>query len=352
MEQRTGGQNGQISFVKTALRLILLLLGLGLFGWFIHRAGPAEIWANVQKLGWLAPVILLPYLVVYLLDTWGWYLAFGKYAPVKPRFWTLFRVRWAGEAVNNVIPSGYVGGEAVKAYLLHKRGVAGLTCGTSVVASKTCQVIAQVAFIGLGALLGMIMLPADSGARRGMMVITVAAFGVVVLLLLLQRRGMFSTVQAVLKKFSIRLKRLKKHEANFRKLDDQIYQFYHSDRWRFFQTTFVYFLGWLADALEIYVVCYLLGLPLSVAEAITIEAFISVAKAMGIFVPAALGVQESGVVLLFKIFALPAPIAVTYAILRRGRELFYVVVGGILLYTEEASLKRTLEHAAQEARPE
>lgn len=352
MEQRTGGQNGQISFVKTALRLILLLLGLGLFGWFIHRAGPAEIWANVQKLGWLAPVILLPYLVVYLLDTWGWYLAFGKYAPVKPRFWTLFRVRWAGEAVNNVIPSGYVGGEAVKAYLLHKRGVAGLTCGTSVVASKTCQVIAQVAFIGLGALLGMIMLPADSGARRGMMVITVAAFGVVVLLLLLQRRGMFSTVQALLKKFSIRLKRLEKHEANFRKLDDQIYQFYHSDRWRFFQTTFVYFLGWLADALEIYVVCYLLGLPLSVAEAITIEAFISVAKAMGIFVPAALGVQESGVVLLFKIFALPAPIAVTYAILRRGRELFYVVVGGILLYTEEASLKRTLEHAAQEARPE
>jgi putative membrane protein len=338
--------------VKIALRWILFLLGLSLFGWFIHRAGPGEIWAHVQKLGWFAPVIVLPYLVVYLLDTWGWYLAFGKYAAVRPRFLTLFRVRWAGEAVNNVIPSGYVGGEAVKAYLLHKRGVPGLTGGTSVVASKTCQVLAQVAFIGLGALLALSQLPADSGARRGMMVITVAAFGVVGLLLLLQRRGMFSTVQEVLKRFNLRFKVIEKHEANFRKLDDQVYQFYHSDRLRFFQTTFIYFLGWLTDALEVFVVCHLLDLPLSVAEALTIEAFISVAKAMGIFVPAALGVQESGVVLLFKIFALPAPIAVTYAILRRGRELFYVIVGGILLYTEEASLQKTLEHAARETRPD
>lgn len=335
--------------MKIILRWILLLLGLSLFGWFIYRAGPAEIWAHVRQLGWAAPLVLLPYLVVYVFDTWGWRLSFGKYAGAPPRFLTLFRVRWAGEAVNNVIPSGYVGGEAVKAYLLHRRGVPGLTCGTSVVASKTCQVIAQVAFIGLGALLALPVLPPDSEARRGMFVITIIAFAVVVLLLLLQRRGMFSTVQAVLKKLSLRLKVLEKHEANFRKLDDQVYQFYHSDRWRFFQTTLVYFLGWLADALEIFVVCHLLGLPLSIAEAVAIEAFISVAKAMGIFVPAALGVQESGVVLLFKIFALPIPLAVTYAILRRGRELFYVLVGGMLLYAEGASLRSTLAQAAQEA---
>ncbi|HNQ73080.1 MAG TPA: flippase-like domain-containing protein [Verrucomicrobiota bacterium] len=335
--------------MKTIARWILLLLGLSLFGWFIHRAGPAEIWAHVRQLGWAAPLVLLPYLVVYLFDTWGWQLSFGQYAGTPPRFPTLFRVRWAGEAVNNVIPSGYVGGEAVKAYLLHRRGVPGLTCGTSVVASKTCQVIAQVAFIGLGALLALPVLPPDSEARHGMIIITLAAFGVVLLLLLLQRRGLFSTVQGVLKTLSLRPKMLERHAAHLRKLDEQIYRFYRTDRRRFFQTTSVFFLGWLADALEIFVVCHLLGLPLTVAEAIAIEAFISVAKAMGIFVPAALGVQESGVVLLFNIFALPIPLAVTYAILRRGRELFYVLVGGMLLYAEGAALRTTLTRAAQEA---
>ena len=58
--------------------------------------------------------------------------------------------------------------------------------------------------------------------------------------------------------------------------------------------------------------------------------------------------QETGVVLLFKIFGLPLPIAVAYAIIRRGRELFYVLIGGALLYTKEASLKRVAAHAAKE----
>jgi hypothetical protein len=84
---------------------MVLLLGLGLFGWFIHRTGPAEVFANVSRLGWLAPVVLVPYFFVYVLDTWGWYLAFGGYAAVRPSYLTLFRVRWAGESINNVIPS-------------------------------------------------------------------------------------------------------------------------------------------------------------------------------------------------------------------------------------------------------
>jgi len=324
------------------------LLGLGLFGWFIHRAGPAEIFATASQLGWLAPLVLMPYFLVYLLDTWGWYLVFGSYAAVRPSFLTLFRVRWAGESINNVIPSAYVGGEALKVYLLHKRGLSGMTASTSVVASKTCQVLAQVVFIGLGALAAMNHLPAGSGVRTGMMLIMLGAFGVLGLLFLVQRWGMFSSLHALLSRFSIRIKALEKNQPHLRRLDDQIYAFYQSDRARFFSTTTVFLMGWLADTIEVYVVCHLLGLPLTWTEAIAIESFITVAKAVGIFVPGALGVQESGVVLLFQVFGLPAPIAVTYAILRRGRDLFYVLVGGALLYSEEASFKRVLDHAANE----
>jgi putative membrane protein len=323
------------------------LLGLGLFGWFIRRAGPAEVFANLSRLGWLAPLVLVPYFLVYVLDAFGWYLAFGSYAAARPSYLTLFRVRWAGESINSIIPSAYVGGEALKVYLLHKRGFPGMAASTSVVASKTCQVLAQVVFIGLGVLAAMNHLSAESGARTGMLLITLAAFGVVGMLFLLQRRGMFSSLHELLSRFSIRIKTLEKHQPNLRKLDDQIYAFYHRDRKRFFQTTTVFLMGWLADALEIYVVCHLLGLPLAWTEAIAIESFISVAKALGIFVPAALGVQESGVVLLFQIFGLPAPIGAAYAIIRRGRELFYVLVGGALLYSEEASFKRVLDHAAK-----
>lgn len=334
--------------MKKTLRWSLLLLGLALFGWFIYRAGPAEVFASVRQLGWLAPVAVLPYLLVYVLDTLGWHITFGSYAAARPSYFTLFRVRWAGEAINSVIPTGYVGGEALKAYLLHKRGVAGLTAGTSVVASKTCQVLAQVLFIGLGALAAQPNLPPESGARRGMMIISLMSFVVVILLFALQRRGMFNSVRAVLSRLSIRLKAIERHEPHLRQLDEQIYTFYYRDRGRFFGSTLVFLAGWLADALEIFVVCHLLGLPLSWTEAVAIESFISVAKALGIFAPAAMGVQESGVLLLFHLFALPAPVGVAYALIRRGRELFYVLVGGALLYAEESSFKRVMAHAAED----
>jgi putative membrane protein len=336
-------------FVKTALKGMVLTLGLGWFGWFIYRAGPAEIFNNMSRLGWLMPVVVMPYFLVYVLDTWGWYLAFGSYAAVRPAYLTLFRVRWAGESVNNVIPSGSVGGEALKVYLLHKRGFSGLAAGTSVVVAKTCQVLAQAFFIGLGALSAMTRLPARSGARTGMLLVTLAAFGVAGLIFLLQRRGMFSTLHALLARCSIRLRALETNLPKLRKLDDQTYAFYHRDRACFFRSTAAFIMGWLADALEIYVVCRLLGLPLAWTEAIAIESFISVARGVGIFVPGALGVQESGVVLLFEIFGLPVPVAVTYAILRRGRELLYVLIGGALLFAQEASFKRVLNEAAKES---
>jgi uncharacterized membrane protein YbhN (UPF0104 family) len=149
-------------------------------------------------------------------------------------------------------------------------------------------------------------------------------------------------------RLSIRIKIFERNDARLHQLDEQIYTFYRRDRGRFFRVTLVYLLGWLADALEIYVVCSLLGLPLSWSEAIAIESFVSVAKAVGIFVPAAVGVQETGILLLFQLFGLPAPIGVAYALLRRGRELCYVLVGGALLYSEEASFKHVLEHAADD----
>jgi uncharacterized protein (TIRG00374 family) len=334
--------------VKIVLRSIFLIAGLGLVAWYGWKAGPTEIIRSVSQLGWWTPVVLVPYFFVYLFDTLGWFLAFGTYAPVRPAYWSLFRIRWAAESINTILPSGYLAGEAMKVYLLHKRGISGLSASTSVVASKTAQTVAHVCFIGLGAAAASAKLPAENKARIGMILIAVAAWVVLGLLFFLQRRGMFSSVLGLFSRFS-RFASLKKRQASLRTLDDQVFAFYRQDHRRFFLTGAAYLAGWLGDAVEVYLVCALLGLPLSYPEAVAIEAFISVAKGLGIFVPGAIGVQESGVVLLFKIFALPPPIAIVYAVLRRGRDLFYVLVGGALLYSEEASFKQVLSHAAAEA---
>jgi putative membrane protein len=335
--------------MKRAFKLTLLLLGLALFAWFVRRAGVGAITDAFRQLGWFAPVALLPYALVYLADTLGWWFAFGWNA-LRPRFFTLLRVRWAGEAVNNVVPSGYVGGEAVKVYLLHRRGFPALAATTSVVVGKTVQVSAQVVFIALGAVLALGHLPAGSPARPGMAIVAALALVAVLALFWVQSHGLFGLVHGLVRRLPFRWPALERREAHLRELDARIFRFYHQDRRGFVASGVAYFAGWLCDALELLVVSHLLGFPLAFGECVAIESFISVAKALGIFVPAAVGVQESGVWLLFQLFGLTEQQAVAYAVLRRGRELVFVAIGTALFYAEGATL-RGLAGKPQKAGP-
>jgi len=62
------------------------------------------------------------------------------------------------------------------------------------------------------------------------------------------------------------------------------------------------------------------------------EALSGVAKLAALFVPGSLGIQEGGQVLIFVAFGLGAPLAMTFSLLRRGRELLWVGFGLVLFH--------------------
>jgi uncharacterized protein (TIRG00374 family) len=332
--QTCAGNLGKIR-VKLALRFIIAGAGLALFAWFVHRTGVDTIPRAFATLGWSAPLILLPYTLVYLLDTVGWRLCLGRTLPNAISFGTLFRIRWAGESLNNVVPSAYLGGEAVKVYLLHKRGLPVADGASSVIIGKTAQVLAEVIFIALGAVAGSSLLPANSPARAGMFAITGAATALIGMLFWLQHRGIFRTFLALTGRLRLRIRALTSRAESLRQLDRRILGFYRNDRRRFLSSVAFYLAGWIADSVDILLVSHLVGTPLDWSQALAFEAFIGVAKALGIFVPAALGVQESGVIFLFYLFGLPLALSAPYAIIRRARDLTFVLIGGALLYAEE-----------------
>src|SRR5262245_56704086 len=136
--------------MRYASKILLTIIGVGVLVWFLSRANLAEIGRTLGGLGWQAPLIFVPYFVVYILDTAGWQCSFKQTPAVSLA--TLFRVRWAGEAVNNVLPSAYVGGEALKVYLLSKRGIPVAVGVPASLVSKTVQTIAQLFFIALAGL--------------------------------------------------------------------------------------------------------------------------------------------------------------------------------------------------------
>ncbi|UCF95284.1 MAG: flippase-like domain-containing protein [Desulfobacterales bacterium] len=332
--------------MKTVIRLLLLFLGLILFSWFVYQAGPDEILRGFGRLGWLTPLILIPFGFVYYADTLGWLFAFGaKFRPQLP-FLTLLRIRWAGEAVNSVVPSAYIGGEALKVYLLRKKGVPMAHATSSVVVGKTMQTLSQLVFIGLGAAAFLPLVVPDSGFRLGMLLVLAGSFAIVGVLFWLQSQGMFAILLGLLSKLKIRMASVETHKAKLEHIDHQISEFYRRDRKHFALSASAYFGGWIMDTMEIFLAAYLLGMPIFWTQALAVEAFVSIAKFLGLFVPGALGVQESGIVFLCRTAGLPEAFGVTYALIRRGREVVYAAIGWGIFYAEEAALKGLGERMA------
>ena len=91
------------------LKFVFLIIGLiALVGIVLH-IGLEPILHAAFQLGPLPLVIiLLPMIVVYGLEAWGWRLTLGADAG-KVGFLHLFAIRMAGETVNVTTPAAYIG---------------------------------------------------------------------------------------------------------------------------------------------------------------------------------------------------------------------------------------------------
>jgi len=333
--------------VKTLWRCLGIAAGLALFAWYVTRADWHSVGQALGRLGWLAPLALLPYLAVYLVDCLGWRLCL----PPKTRipFGSLFRIRWAGEAVNLVVPSAYLGGEAVKVCLLRRKGISGQV-GTSVaVVSKTAQSVAQLFCLMLAAVAFLRIGSHEPRVRAGMLTILTAGTVLLLALFWIQRRGLFGSLMALAGAVRLKLAFIHKHRNKIVEVDEAITGFYRQHRPRFYAATAVYFVGWLLDTFEIYVVSRLLGMPIEWTQALAVETFTSVVKLLGLWMPGSLGVQESGIMLLGRLAGLPNTLSAAYPVLRRGRERIFALIGWLLLYTEHIGLGKIRAESASAA---
>ena len=326
--------------MKKGWRIILLAVGLALFAWFIQRTGWTDIRDTFAKLGPWMLVALIPYTIVFTIDCVGWRFTFGPTALKGIPFRVVWSIRLIGEAINNVIPSMYVGGEAVKVGLLKRRGVPVVTAASAAVRSKTAQSVAQSTFIAMGAAVAAVALPTEhTEIKWAFAAIALLAFTCMALLFRIQRHGLCTTLIGWVRRLGFRLKSLEPKEQKIRELDDEIYVFYNRDKKYFRWCTLTYLAGWMFDTVEIMVVAHLLGAHVTWADAFAIEAFISVARGFNTVVPGALGVQEFSVVGLFTLFSYGHELGAQYAVVRRGRDVIFAALGWGLLYAGEATWK-------------
>jgi uncharacterized protein (TIRG00374 family) len=231
-------------------------------------------------------------------------------------------------------PTAYVGGEPLKAYLLKKHHVPMVEGLASVVIAKTTMTIAEVLFILLGIALGLFLLGGNDASGQtvaaALLSVGLLAFGTAAFVFV-QRRGIFTWILEILRKLGFRIGFLEAREDKLRELDRTILEFYMHHRPAFYASTGLFFLGWLAEALEVYVIISYLGGPALAFSAISLGALSVFIKGGTFFIPGSLGAQDGGNLLLLKAFGYSDVTGITFALLRRFRELVWIGIGLLCL---------------------
>lgn len=310
-------------------RISLLLLGVALLTLLLTQIDLESVGTHMRQMGWGFALIFLPYVAVYLCDALGWKFAFGQ-SPSIP-FHTLFLTRMAGEAINNLTPFAYMGGEPVKAHLLTRFQIPLVEGMAATIIGKLTMAIAQVMFVLLGGILAASHLVARPDILWPLGGIVI---GSGVLLAALWRGlqvGLFTRFHELLSRWKVSLPFLERRREQLWRLDQTIAAFYrhHPRRLRF--SLVCYLLGWLLGGFEVLAIFYAVGLPIGLAEALAIEALASVAKGIAFFIPGSLGVQEGGNLLLLGAFGYSSGLGLTFSLLRRLRELLWMILGLLVL---------------------
>ena len=128
---------------------------------------------------------------------------------------------------------------------------------------------------------------------------------------------------------------LRDQEGFLEGLDTAMSQFYRQYPYRALLAFSLFFLSWLLHSVEVFLIFWLLGHPVSWGLAVCLDALAMLFTALGFFIPAAIGVQEGGNILLALGFNLGFDLGAAFSILRRLREAFWLCLGLVVVWREK-----------------
>ncbi len=229
---------------------------------------------------------------------------------------------WIRESVNGLLPVARIGGEVASYRLLRGEGVATAPAAASLMVDMAIGILSQLAF----ALLGLALL-ALSGAGLGWQGAALAgATGLALAggFILAQRLDLFTRIADALN--GIAAGKLTAFAAHSRAIDRMTRRLWRC-RAAIAGCFLWQLLGWMAGAGEIWLALHFLGHPVSIMDALAIEALIQAVSSAAFLVPGALGLQEAGFLGLGALVGLPPEASAALAIARRLRDLVVFLPG-------------------------
>jgi hypothetical protein len=349
MNQSTSQKGAAKKF--TPVGIIFSALGLALFGYFIWKANPAEIWGNIKQLGAGFLLVMLISAARPVVRALAWTRCFeGAH---RLPFVDALRAYLIGDAVGTLVPLGIFVSEPAKAALVRDR--VPFSVGLSALAIENLFYSLSVAlfiFSGTVALMLSFQLPkplqiASTGALVAVVVLIVFAYFVI------RRQWKFlSGTLEFLYGRGVGKRFLENKRERVRSLEERIYGFYAHNQSRFIPILLLEACFHLSGVAEVYAVLFFISdSPPTLLTAFVLESVNRVINVVFKFVPLRVGVDEAGTGMLTKVLKQGTTIGVTLAIIRKARIICWTAVGVALLVRRGLSVRAVAagaEEAAQE----
>jgi glycosyltransferase 2 family protein len=312
---------------RHGLELTCLVLGAAALAGTVWVVGLDTLVHDLRLIGWGLVAILLVESVGVGLNTGGWALAFPRgERPVN--MGRLLAARLAGDAMNYLTPSATVGGELLRVRLLRPDVPVSLRWA-SVSVAKVGQTVAQAVFILLGLALFSPELEALAAWPGWLSSVIAALAGVAALaagatFVWAVGRGFWATMHSGLSR--VRLARLlpASWAGPGRDLDAALARLGPG---RVAASLGCFVAGWAVGAVEIYLILYWVGAAVDWTTALALETGSVLIDGILFVVPAKVGTQEGGKVVLFAALGLSPARGLTVGVVRRIRELTYAGLG-------------------------
>ncbi|TDV15546.1 lysylphosphatidylglycerol synthase domain-containing protein [Paraburkholderia caballeronis] len=312
------------------------LCGLAAAIWLFMRDHPGDVFRLMRGAGAGLVLAALAHVVPMAANALDWRSLIRR-AP-RPRFATMLKLVWIRESVNGLLPVARIGGEIVSFRLLGAQGVRPETAVASLVADMQLTLISQLLFALAG--VGFLLHDASSGTLRvvGQLAFAItAAVPLLLLFALVQHAKPFERIARVLNR--VTGGKVYGLVGRSTRIDQSVKLI-----WRQSGVVLRYLFVWqtlqcVATAFEIWLALYFLGSRVSAVDAFVLEVLIQLLSSVAFLVPAGLGVQEGGFVLIGGLIGLDPATSLALAGARRIRDLLIYVPGLVMWQFAEYAQK-------------
>ncbi|MBE9582931.1 flippase-like domain-containing protein [Mucilaginibacter sp. JRF] len=304
---------------------ILIIVAILICAWvFLRHTDLNKVGSSLQQVGYHFIWLLLSSACSYICGTMAWRYcmgADGKRIKLAQLFW----IRHVGETVGVINPTSIVAGEAMKIYLLRDHQIEKPVVITSVLLSRVLMMVTQLLSLLIITILAFVFVPAlhFSFSVAVMVLGILAGVVVIIYLLILLFKGLGKTRLG--NWFACRTEKLR---AKISEANTALRAFYYTNKKDLLIACCFFMLHWVLGSLELYIILRLLGTGAGFIPAMFVDMSVIIFKSAGAFVPAQIGVEEYGNKLMLAAIGLSATETwVTASLLRRARQLFWIITG-------------------------